>query len=140
MSLDRESPKRRFLTWGLIFFMGYGRIENTNIYEGGSKLTTQGGKQAMKEFGGDKSWRELQNYLKGLAKNGDKPFDCPLLAVLPEPMRYDYGPIEYPKGTLLCWQKVGSEGIVKTICCDVARTNIILNRDNQMKVSCGWNS
>lgn len=96
----------------------------------------------MREFRGDNRWIELRDYLKELAKRDNKPFDCPLLAVLPELVKWPGvkwwpGPIEYPKGTLLCWRRVNQGGIGGSISCDI--TSIVLNKDNQMKAFCGWN-
>lgn len=83
----------------------------------------------MKEFTKEGAWIRFKDYLRELAKKGDKPFGCPYLAVLPESVRYKA--LTYSKGTPIC-----SDAIVV---CGFEEVGIHFNDQGQIEIPCYWN-
>ncbi|MEK6918211.1 MAG: hypothetical protein AABW51_04660 [Nanoarchaeota archaeon] len=93
----------------------------------------------MKEVNDYSKFRE---YLRSL--DGDKPFNCPLLAVLPEDVFYTgEGIYEFKKGELICIGKPGTLGPVsRTLLCSIQDgATVSLNSQNKLEVKarCSWN-
>ena len=90
----------------------------------------------MKEFTrqkrGDSNWAEFEDYLEKLAKVDNKPFNCPLLAILPEPVQFKTN--TYPTGSLMCAGNTDSSPT-----CRLMKEDIKLNNQGQLEVHCSWN-
>lgn len=93
----------------------------------------------MKEFKEDSEG--FRRFLQEIAEQGDKkPFNCPLLAVLPEPVSYKNE--IYLKGALICSSKIECEkrGIILTSpLCKIDTGPIAPNEKGELEASCDWN-
>ncbi len=78
-------------------------------------------------------YEEFRDYIKEQKQN--KPFNCPLLGVMPEKIKYHND--EYEKGALLCSEKPGNQedGNVR---CSLLEMGIIFNERGNIEGECGW--
>jgi len=92
----------------------------------------------MKEIYGFENFGEYLEKLKN-----KKPFDCPLLKVLPRDIRYfgDGGNEGYKKGSLICSATPGSVGTggLTDHLCHFNEGGIKLNEKGELEAKCGWN-
>ncbi len=91
----------------------------------------------MREISGYKNFKKYLDQL-----DNKKPFDCPLLRVLPERINVysDDEFYEYEKGALICSAKPGTLLYRDdTHRCKLKTSEIILNEQGNFEAKCKWN-
>ncbi len=86
---------------------------------------------------------QFKEYISSLnTKDGDKPFDCPHLKILPEGITYkgDNRQESAQKGDLICAAIVERNGVRSNVLCNLqGGRGITVKEGGELETFCGWN-